>query len=130
MCTAPGDRVPGPRSFALLAPVNFPWRDAVDVVEEVGSRDSYQLSLHLSRPSSGFSLQGLLEYLEGCKNDGKLRELTVRNARGEIHCVFLCCDLPYQYIDDYFDKAGDKDFHPIVNQVCSPLSAKTKEATT
>jgi cysteine synthase len=66
VCTAAGDRVPGPRSFALLAPVEFPWRDSVDAVEEVGSKDAFGLSLQLCReglicgPSSGFNLQGTL----------------------------------------------------------------------
>jgi cysteine synthase len=64
VCTAPGDRVPGPRSFALLAPVEFPWRDSVDAIEEVGSKDAFGLSLQLCReglicgPSSGFNLKG------------------------------------------------------------------------
>jgi cysteine synthase len=66
VCTAAGDRVPGPRSFALLAPVKFPWREAVDAIEEVGSKDAFSLSLQLSReglicgPSSGFNLKGML----------------------------------------------------------------------
>lgn len=56
--------MPGPRSFALLSPVEFPWRDSVDAVEEVGSKDAFGLSLQLCReglicgPSSGFNLQG------------------------------------------------------------------------
>lgn len=56
--------MPGPRSYALLSPVKFPWSDAVDVVEEVGSVDSFLTSMKLSReglicgPSSGFNLQG------------------------------------------------------------------------
>lgn len=64
VCTAPGDRVPGPRSYSLLAPVTFPWYNVIDAVEEVGSFDSYRLSMALSReglicgPSSGFNLQG------------------------------------------------------------------------
>lgn len=65
----PGDRVPGPRSYALMLPVQFPWRDAVDTIEEVGSIDSYTLSLQLSReglicgPSSGFNLKGQFPFL-------------------------------------------------------------------
>ena len=64
-CTAAGDRVPGPRSFALMAPVKFPWRATVNSVEDVGSEDSYKLSLELSRvglicgPSSGLNLKGM-----------------------------------------------------------------------
>lgn len=66
VCTTPGDRVPGPRSLALLSPVEFPWRDSVDAMEEVGSKEAFSLSLRLSReglicgPSSGFNLQGSL----------------------------------------------------------------------
>lgn len=65
VCTAAGDRVPGPRSLALLAPVDFPWKQAVDEIEHVGSKESYTLSMELSRqglvcgPSSGFNLQGV-----------------------------------------------------------------------
>lgn len=100
VCTAPGDRVPGPRSHALLAPVTFPWKVAVDHIEEVGSRDSYSLSLGLIRqgivsgPSSGFNLKGLFQFIEKRKAAGSLHELA--GPDGEIHCVFLCCDLPYQ----------------------------------
>ena len=45
---------------------------------------------------------------------------TLSDLRGEggfIHCVFLCCDLPYQHIDEYIQKVGDK-FSPIKNEVC------------
>ena len=67
-CTAHGDRVPGPRSFALMAPVKFPWRSIIDSIEHVGSQDSYKLSMKLSReglicgPSSGLNLQGKIAY--------------------------------------------------------------------
>lgn len=121
VCTAPGDRVPGPRSYALLAPVEFPWRTAVDHIEEVGSHDSYSLSLDLTRnglvcgPSSGFNLQGLYQFIAKRKTDGSLDEL--RGADGEIHCAFLCCDLPYQYISEYFDKLGDSFFPAVTNEV-------------
>lgn len=61
VCTAAGDRVPGPRALSMLLPVTwYDWRGAVDTIEEVGSKDSYELSLWLSRngiiagPSSGF----------------------------------------------------------------------------
>lgn len=139
VCTAAGDRVPGPRSFALLSPVEFPWRDSVDAIEEVGSKDSFTLSLNLCRegliagPSSGFNLQGeysilhawaacadevgLHNYLKRRKSAGTLSELAGSN--GLVNCVFICCDLPYQYIDEYFDKAGSELFHPIRNQVRS-----------
>lgn len=121
VCTAPGDRVPGPRSFALLAPVEFPWKEAVDAIEEVNSADSYSLSLDLCRegvvcgPSSGFNLQGLFQMLEKQKAEGTLAELA--GPDGLIHSVFLCCDLPYQYIGEYFQKLGPEKFLPIRNEV-------------
>lgn len=121
VCTAAGDRVPGPRSFALLAPVEFPWKSSVDCIEEVGSHDSYSLSLDLCRegivcgPSSGFNLKGLFQFIEKHKAAGTLQDLA--GDDGEIHCVFLCCDLPYQYINEYFDKLGSEYFTPITNEV-------------
>ncbi|KAL2219222.1 tryptophan synthase beta subunit-like PLP-dependent enzyme [Thermoascus aurantiacus ATCC 26904] len=120
VCTAPGDRVPGPRSYALLAPVEFPWREAVDTVEEVTSFDAFRLSLDLIRegilcgPSSGFNLKGLFQFLEKRKAAGTLRDLAGEDS--EIHCVFLCCDLPYQYVQEYFDKLGETYFRPIINE--------------
>lgn len=122
VCTAAGDRVPGPRSFALMKPVEFPWKEAVDSIEEVNSPDSYSWSLDLCRegiicgPSSGFNLKGLFQMLEKRKAAGTLSELA--GPDGLIHSVFLCCDLPYQYIDEYFQKLGTEKFHPIVNEVC------------
>ncbi|CAG7923679.1 unnamed protein product [Penicillium olsonii] len=121
VCTAPGDRVPGPRSYALMRPVEFPWKDAVDTIEEVGSAESYTLSLNLCReglvcgPSSGFNLQGLFQMLATRKAAGTMSELA--GPDGLIHSVFLCCDLPYQYIDEYFAKLGEGQFHPIRNEV-------------
>lgn len=121
MCTAPGDRVPGPRSHALLAPVEFPWKSSVDHIEEVGSHASFSLSLDLCRqgivcgPSSGFNLQGLYQFIETRKADRSLPELA--GESGEVHCVFLCCDLPYQYINEYFEKLGDEYFPQIHNEV-------------
>lgn len=123
VCTAPGDRVPGPRSYALLQPVEFPWRSAVDHVEHVGSQHSYSLSLDLCRqgliagPSSGFNLQGLYQFLDQRIAAGNLDELA--DDSGEIHCVFVCCDLPYQYIDEYFAKLGPEYFPAIHNEVCT-----------
>jgi cysteine synthase A len=104
-----------------MRPVEFPWKDAVDTIEEVGSLESYTLSLNLCReglvcgPSSGFNLQGLFQTLEKRKAEGTLSELS--GPDGKTHCVFLCCDLPYQYIGEYFQKLGDEQFHPIRNEV-------------
>ncbi|KAG4267070.1 cysteine synthase A [Fusarium proliferatum] len=120
VCTAPGDRVPGPRSFALMAPVQFPWKRAVDHIEEVDSHNSFSLSLDLCRngivcgPSSGFNLKGLYQLIEKRKTEGTLTDLA--GPDGTINCVFLCCDLPYQYINEYFDKLGESYFPSIKNE--------------
>ncbi|KAM3565079.1 hypothetical protein ARSEF4850_001576 [Beauveria asiatica] len=120
VCTAAGDRVPGPRSYALLGPVTFPWKSSVDHVEEVGSYESYRLSLELCRnglvcgPSSGFNLKGLYQHIDKQKADGNLSKLA--GPDGLINCVFLCCDLPYQYVDEYFDKLDDSCFPSIHNE--------------
>ena len=58
---------------------------------------------------------GLFNYLQKRKDAGTLQELA--GDDGEIHCVFICCDLPYQYLDDYFVKLGESYFHPIRNSV-------------
>ncbi|TVY71544.1 Cysteine synthase [Lachnellula suecica] len=120
VCTKAGERVPGPRSHALLAPVKFPWKEAIDSVQEVGGEDSYRLSMMLSReglicgPSSGFNLQGLYDFLAEKKKQGSLDDL--RGEDGLIHSVFICCDLPYQYLDDYFTKLGPEYFHELKNK--------------
>jgi cysteine synthase A len=49
------------------------------------------------------------------KAAGTLSELA--GPDGILNCVFICCDLPYQYIDEYFDKVSSDEFHPIKNQV-------------
>lgn len=103
-----------------MSPVEFPWRGAVDTIEEVGSPESYRLSLEMSReglicgPSSGFNLQGLYNFIQKQKSNGALG--TLRGDDGEIHCVFMACDLPYQYLGEYFDKLGEDVFHPLVNK--------------
>ncbi|ORY61524.1 tryptophan synthase beta subunit-like PLP-dependent enzyme [Pseudomassariella vexata] len=125
VCTAAGDRVPGPRSFSLLAPVEFPWKSAIDHMEHVGSYDSYSWSLKLCRqglvcgPSSGFNLKGLFQFIEKRKAEGTLSELAGED--GEIHAVFLCCDLPYQYIEEYFEKLGAEHFPEIKNEALTDV---------
>ncbi|EFR01921.1 cysteine synthase K/M:Cysteine synthase B [Nannizzia gypsea CBS 118893] len=117
--TAPGDLVPGPRTHALMTPVEFPWKSSMDALEEVKSPEAFLLSLKLSRqglvcgPSSGLNLQGLYQQLQKRKDAGTLSSLA--GPDGKIHCVFLCCDLPYQYIDTYFDKVNQEEFPPVTN---------------
>ncbi|RYO94785.1 hypothetical protein DL766_000048 [Monosporascus sp. MC13-8B] len=82
--------------------------------------DSYRMSMLLSRegiiagPSSGEALKGLLDYLELMKKGGRLSELSEPLA-SEIACVFTCSDLPYRYLDGYFQKLGEHEFGPIEN---------------
>lgn len=103
-----------------MSPVEFPWRAAVDTIEEVGSPESYRLSLEMSReglicgPSSGFNLQGLYNFLQKQRYDGTLD--TLRGDDGNVHCVFMACDLPYQYLNEYFEKLGEDVFHPLINE--------------
>lgn len=78
--------------------------------------------MHLTRegiicgPSSGEALCGLFDYLQKAKDAGTLKDLADETS-GEISCVFICCDLPYQYIDNYFQKLGEDKFPPIYNEV-------------
>ncbi|KAI5791566.1 tryptophan synthase beta subunit-like PLP-dependent enzyme [Pyronema domesticum] len=119
ICTAVGDRVPGPRARDLLAPT-FPWKEHIDTLWDVTSPPSYQQSMNLTRnglicgPSSGMNLAGLLDFLAFRKAEGTLKDLAGEN--GDVHCVFLVCDLPYQYVNEYFDKLGEECFPPIINQ--------------
>jgi hypothetical protein len=66
-------------------------------------------------PSSGMALQGLFNVLQKYKDQGNLQDLA--GDDGITSCVFLCCDLPFQYLNDYFTKLGEDHFHPIVNEV-------------
>jgi cysteine synthase len=80
------------------------------------------MSMQLSRegiiagPSSGEALHGLLNYLRKLKDAERLQELADL-LTGEISCVVICCDLPYQYMDGYCQKLGENEFPPIRNQV-------------
>ncbi|KAJ5144959.1 hypothetical protein N7448_002351 [Penicillium atrosanguineum] len=56
----------------------------------------------------------LFQMLEKRKNAGTLGDLA--GPDGLTHCVFLCCDLPYQYIGEYFQKLGAEEFPPIRNE--------------
>lgn len=80
------------------------------------------MSMRLSReglisgPSSGEALHGLLEYIGKLKAEGKLVN-QMNPETGELSCVFTCSDLPYQYLDDYFNKLSESEFPPIRNEV-------------
>jgi hypothetical protein len=61
------------------------------------------------------ALQGLFNVLRKHQEQGTLSNLAGED--GTVACVFLCCDLPFQYLDTYFAKLGEDHFHPIRNEV-------------
>ncbi|KAJ3982074.1 tryptophan synthase beta subunit-like PLP-dependent enzyme [Lentinula detonsa] len=117
VCTAPGDLVHGPRNLSLVGDIPFPWQKAVDVLEDASAFESFAASLDLCRngllggPSSGLAQVGLFKFLERTRLEGGLDRL--RADDGSINCVFTCCDLPYQYVDEYFQVLGESYFPPI-----------------
>jgi len=79
---------------------------------------SMRLSRHgiIAGPSSGEALHALISFLSKAKIEGCLDELR-EGATGEINCVFTCQDLPYQYMNLYYDKLSDDEFPSIANEV-------------
>ena len=71
-------------------------------------------------PSSGITLQGLYGFLQKAKDAGTLEQYREPET-GEISCVFVCSDLPYQYLNAYFDALGEEDFPPIRNEVSATM---------
>ncbi|KAJ5714407.1 cysteine synthase-like protein B [Penicillium malachiteum] len=120
VCNKASDAIPGPRPYHLLDNIAFGWKDVTDSIMEIESIQAYRLSMVLSReglicgPSSGMALKGLLEFIQKQKDSGRLNHYR-ESETGEVACVFLCCDLPYQYMDTYFKKLGADDFHAITN---------------
>ncbi|KAG9669737.1 hypothetical protein KCU99_g6465, partial [Aureobasidium melanogenum] len=121
VCNPVGDPIPGPRTLPLVEMCEFPWKTAVDAVENIGSVEAYRLSMLLSReglicgPSSGMTLEGLFRFLSQAREAGTLHKYA-EPGTGEVSCVFVCCDLPYQYIDGYYERLGEEDFPPIINK--------------
>ncbi|GKT51743.1 uncharacterized protein ColSpa_11924 [Colletotrichum spaethianum] len=119
VCNRTGDPIPGPRPAPMFESIDFPWETVVDEVQEVDSPQSYRMSILLSReglicgPSSGMALQALLNVLQKAKVEGRLAEFA--GADGQVRAVFTCCDLPYQYMDNYARKLGPLAFEPIGN---------------
>ncbi|MDJ0778172.1 MAG: pyridoxal-phosphate dependent enzyme [Gammaproteobacteria bacterium] len=117
---APEHYVPGARTEKLLNLVDFDWRAHVDHVECAESEVSYRLSMALSRrglmagPTSGMALAGLLQHLDKADAAGELDAL--RNADGEVLCVFPCPDGPLPYLDEYPRYVGAEEFPPIHNE--------------
>lgn len=112
--------VPGVRTRGLLKMIAFGWQRYVDDLEEVNTVDSFKMSLDLIRqglvvgPSSGFALAGLLQYLSQKKRENKLDNL--RNENGIINSVFICCDSPFSYLEEYFRYLDSSNFPKIVGE--------------
>jgi len=116
----PNNPIPGVRTRNLLRMIAFDWENYVDFIEEVGSKDSYLQSLNMIRqgivvgPSSGFALAGLLKFLSKMKNNNELDLL--RNKKGIINAVFVCCDFPFLYLRHYFMFLDVKNFPKLRNR--------------
>lgn len=116
----PNNPVPGVRTPNLLREIAFDWKQATDHIEEVGTKESFEKSVELCRagivagPSSGFALQGLLQFIKKQKENGSLKKLQKRN--GEIVAVFICPDSPFPYLDEYFEYLDDSHFPKIEHE--------------
>ncbi len=103
--------VPGVRTNNLLKEIAFNWKSILDYQEEVGTIESYEMSLKLCRaglfvgPSSGFAFVGLLNHL------------SKQNLSGEEKiAVFMCPDSPLPYIEEYFKYLNPHNFPVIENE--------------
>ncbi|QRV99660.1 cysteine synthase [Ceratobasidium sp. AG-Ba] len=66
------------------------------------------------RSKLGNGATGLYKYFDRTiKETGTLDHL--RNEDGEIPCVFICCDCPFQYIHEYYEKLDESYFLPVRN---------------
>ena len=113
MC-APGAAVPGLRGEQRLKQIRFPWRQTLDAIEEIGTKESFATSRELwwalgmvVGPSSGSSLAGLLKFLAARKQAGTLDRH--RNSDGEVRAVFVCPDFAYPYFDKYSTHLDPED---------------------
>jgi rhodanese-related sulfurtransferase len=112
--------VPGVRTPNLLKEIAFDWRNYVDHIKEIGTKESFESSLALCRaglmvgPSAGFTLVGLLDFIKDKKKLGQLDKY--RNIDGEIVAVFICPDSPLPYLEEYFEYLDDSYFPKIENE--------------
>ena len=116
----PNNPVPGVRTSNLLKEIAFDWKKHVDHIEEIGTKESFELSMKLCRcgllvgPSSGFAFGGLINFLKERKNAGKLSVL--KNKNNQITAVFICPDGPLPYLNEYFEYLDESYFPKIENE--------------
>ncbi|MDE1874531.1 MAG: pyridoxal-phosphate dependent enzyme [Patescibacteria group bacterium] len=114
---APGNAVPGARSFERLKEVGFDWRGALDNYVEGETRESFLWSATLTAigilggPTSGLALAGLIRFLGKVVDDGALDQ--IRNEDGKVVAVFLCPDTPLLYLDKYSTHLDPEDFQAL-----------------
>ncbi|MDD4556619.1 MAG: pyridoxal-phosphate dependent enzyme [Alphaproteobacteria bacterium] len=116
----PNNPVPGPRTLNLLKMIDFDWQKSCNEIISCSTFEAYAKSLELCRngllvgPSSGMNYYGVLKHLKHLKVKDELDSL--RNEKGEINAVFLGCDLPFIYLDDYFKFLPRRMFPKITHQ--------------
>ncbi|MDE1941322.1 MAG: pyridoxal-phosphate dependent enzyme [Patescibacteria group bacterium] len=114
MC-ATGNAVPGSRTLERLSEIGLPWQKAIDDSVEIGSKESYRMSLRLIRkgflagPSSGLALAGLHRCLRRYLGDHTLHERLV-DDRGEIIAVVVFPDTFFPYAEKYSVFLDREDF--------------------
>jgi len=129
----PNNPVPGVRTPNLLKEIAFDWKKYVDHIEEIGTTESFKLSLELCRaglmvgPSSGFALAGIINFMKEQKKSGALEKL--KSKDGKIIACFICPDSPFAYIDQYFEYLDESNFPKVENEhllVNKPENSKKK----
>lgn len=116
---SPNNPVPGVRTKALLRHIDFDWKQVVDDTCMVGTYEAFEESLAMIRhglvvgPSSGFALAGVKKYIHTLLEQDLLH--TLPHFDGIRHVVFICCDSPYPYMDEYFQYLSEDHFPLIHN---------------
>lgn len=116
----PNNPIPWPRTLHLLQQIGFDWKNYVDDLQEVSSKQAYETSLQLIRsglvvgPSSWMALAGLFAQLQKMKTEWSLLQKKKKNQK--ISAVVICPDGPYVYLEEYMKYCDPKVFPDILNQ--------------
>jgi len=112
---APNQAVPGARTLERLQEITLPWKEAMNTRMEVGTKESYVMSLRLIQrglfagPSSGLALVGLHEMLKAwLTQNGDFSGL--RNKAGDVLAVVVFADTFLPYMDKYSTVLDPEDF--------------------